>query len=104
MSSWAKPGVKCVCIRAFNYPSNRYQLPVKGQVYTVRNVEPGEGVYAHAGPFIRLVELTNPPHHSDGVEPSFQASFFRPLITKTQEDDVAMFRHHLAGTPAGVDA
>lgn len=94
MSSWAKPGVKCVCL------DDRWEgaSPLKkGATYTIHAITLGEGrhpgVKVTRGMGLLLVEAENPHQPSVG----FSAARFRPLITRTQEQDLELFRHHLSG-------
>lgn len=93
MSAWAKPGVKVVCIADAigSVKSMGFPLFKKGQIFTIAFVD--ECSY---GKFLGFVE-EHPLHtgHING---------FRPLITKTQEQDLALFVHHLDGLPVGADA
>ena len=103
MISWAKPGVKCVCIDASPYESPGHPplfgWPIERRVYTVKAV--GQFHPHYDGVMLQIAELANPAL-IDGRDCGWDIRRFRPLITRTQEDDVALFRHHLAG--AGVDA
>lgn len=80
MSAWAKPGVKVVCIADAigSVKSMGFPLFKKGQIFTIAFVD--ECSY---GKFLGFVE-EHPLHtgHING---------FRPLVTKTQEDDLAIF-------------
>ena len=83
MSSWAKPGVKCICISdaigtADGFPP-RFPLFQKGQIFTVSGIDTWRGMT-----FLRFVG-ENPLHagHIEG---------FRPLITKTLSEDIALFK------------
>ncbi|MHA6731773.1 hypothetical protein [Devosia sp. A369] len=94
MSAWAKPGVKCVCIES-NDPNTivpKHMWPMVNEVYTVHELWIDEA----GDPFPVLEEL----------DPNLVCTpdFFRPLITKTQEQDVALFRHILDGIPVEEDA
>lgn len=92
MSSWAKPGVKCVCVDGSPRDGGRYSaLPVEGRVYTIASVEycvwaNGEGLGVH------LAEVRRRPADLDGKVYPYHVSRFRPLITRTQSEDVALFR------------
>lgn len=108
MSAWAKPGVKCVCIRddwkgfevyermGIHVPS---RLPMINEVLTINEVMddlshvPGR-VTSNIG--LTFVEL--------GHDWGFALDCFRPLITKSQEDDVALFRSLLDALPIGESA
>lgn len=75
-------------------------IPEAGVVYTIRNMEPG--VWNPSEVFIRLVELVNVPHCSDGIEPSFSATRFRPVVER--KTDISVFKAMLTGNKARVDA
>lgn len=91
MSSWARRGGRCVCIGA---PNGRW-----------RNFDTGEQI---DGP-IKLqrlkivgVETDDLGQHLEFAEwPDrlFRAAWFRPVVEPSQEQDVAMFVHHLLVTP-----
>ena len=109
MSAWAKPGVKCVCVRtapeAFRVAGAVY--PVVGEVYTVRKVVITT-IGTHKGePAILLVEIVNSPviNSQLGFDSSLEAAMaidaFRPLVTKSQSEDVALFAHYLDGVRIG---
>lgn len=89
MSHWAKPGVKCVYIvkRPPEKKPTRIPLQYLG-VYTIRAViaHPitGElGVY--------LVGVENEIHKESGMEKGYYLRAFRPLITRSQEQDMELF-------------
>jgi hypothetical protein len=92
MSAWAKPGVKCVCIRGGSPNCFGFRevgsYPVEGAIYTIRGVYHGpqwDQFY--------LVELpSGKAKHPDGCEMGWNASHFRPLVTRIQSEDVALFR------------
>lgn len=99
MSSWARPGVKCVCIRVPMAWSNGLcgeVLPVLRQRLTVRTIEVVNGQVA-----LTFVEIRNKPRrYVEGYsECVFSADNFRPLASRA--DDVALFAHHFerAGEP-----
>ena len=101
MSSWAAPGVKCVCVEDEGFSvAGKYGMmfPVKGLEYTVRGVS-SFGTY---GLGLLLVEVANPiARWQNGVhEAAWNIDCFRPLIT--QEQDLALFRHLLSPSPADV--
>ena len=100
MTSWARPGVKVVCVVRGEETSD-VNYPIVGEVYTIRQVEP----HPLGGVGILFEEVSNHVMTFDSGrrgEPLFMASRFRPLVTKTQNQDVALFRHLL--TKQGVDA
>lgn len=89
MSTWAAPGVKCVCIHADWKRGPRLSiwtwlkllylgLPVHGGVYEVTAV----GQHCSGGRAITL---------RGWGKLAFHADLFRPLISRTQEQDVALF-------------
>lgn len=101
MTSWAKPGAKCVCTVEYGYKSDfdrlrAPNLPVKGKAYTVREVD----VCGVTG-FLVLVleEVRNPVFVTIG-EVGFNVEHFRPIVTSTRQADVALFAHHLTGAGA----
>lgn len=73
MSSWARVGVKCVCV------SQKGTL-VLGREYTVLAIKPFEGLL--------YLTVDTPPDWLG--ESSYLPDRFRPLIS--QADDVAMFQ------------
>jgi len=86
-------GQKVVLVRSFGAISSLraavdgVTLPVQGVTYTVREFDPdlSNGVLC-----IRLVELMNEPHDWDGLEPSFEASLFRPVVER--KTDISCFK------------
>ena len=87
MSAWAKPGVKCVCIKG-GQPNSRGMMlvgsmPQEQQVYTVTEVR----YCSRCGVLLVLAEFPDV-----GNSNGWEATHFRPIITHTQEDDVALFR------------
>ena len=98
MAHWAKPGVKCVCVFDGALPESMplkswHWTPTKGHIYTIVSVEQ----HAH-GVGLTLKECATGNHQI------FSVRRFRPLVTKTQEQDVALFQHMLDGQPIGEDA
>lgn len=82
--SWAVPGAKVVCVDASKGEiSNASRLVVDG-VYTLTDVTD-----EFREPACRVRE--NPSFHWEFI----RLSRFRPLVTRTQEEDVAAFRHLL---------
>lgn len=104
MAFWAKPGVKCVCVdaaserfaRLFTWSGHAddFQL-LNGATYTISEVlvHPLCDLVC-----IKLVELSDRGYADFG----YALDRFRPLITCTQEDDLAIFRPLLI--PDEVDA
>lgn len=93
LTSWAKPGAKCVCIDNTRHP----QLNI-GQTYTIVAVESDDpsvlqaGTYAGSKVLVELAEVKN-----WSAKPSYAVERFRPIIT--QQDDVERFRHLLSPSP-----
>lgn len=99
MSHWAKPGVKCVCVDNDEHPEL-----VVGRDYTIISSRApwvlAQGKYGNKSRF--LIEVSGVRNWDGSV--FFAVERFRPLITKTQEQDVALFRHILDGLPIGENA
>lgn len=92
--SWAKPGVKCVCVNNDGWyrDGTPFESDVRlNGVYTI--VEVITDSRGHVG-----ISLWGQP-----LGEYYNVTQFRPLITKSQEQDVALFRHHLDGLPVGAD-
>lgn len=96
--SWAVPGQKVVCINdTFDLltvplglvPNYNMHGLSNGVVYTIRDIviDP-----YYIIPTVRLVEIYRQPTRSGVNERGYLISRFRPLITKTQEQDVELFR------------
>lgn len=109
--SWAKVGAKCVCVDdAIRPPPNRMVEFIggldgltEGRIYTIREI--------YIDPYsdevqVCLNEIWRPTHPDEnfGRESGYSIDRFRPLITRTQEQDVALFRHNLNSAPQGVEA
>lgn len=100
MASWAKVGAKCVCIDA-RWESWHSACPLRvGAVYTVVAVgraAPNAGPFAGECDTVTLAEVSNPTSyiHGDG----FAVARFRPVITKTQAQDVEMFLRLASPSP-----
>lgn len=87
MNSWARRGARCVCIpgngRSADTADRSHKVdgPRKGDQVTVLSVEhEPHGVYLE---FAEWPCLT------------FRAAAFRPVVERSQEQDVAVFAHHL---------
>lgn len=95
--SWARVGVKVVRARSFPNaspipPEARTTNPKLGEIVTIRSVEPhpGSGILA-----LRFVEHVNPSIYYDGCglyEVQFSIRCYEPLVSRTQQQDAAMFR------------
>lgn len=93
MASWARPGVKVVCVDGAPHKGGTYKvLPEEGAVYTIAAVRHwvwrnGQGLG---------VDLLEVDRVVNGVRIPFGVERFRPLVS--QSDDVALFTHHLDTT------
>jgi hypothetical protein len=74
-------------------------LPVMGPVYTVREIDPDT---SNGYVCIRLVEIRNGPHIEDGIEPSFEAALFRPVVER--KTSISIFRAMLNPSKQLMDA
>lgn len=93
MSTWAKPGVKCVCINDAGWylDAAPFDSDVAGnRVYTI--VEVVTDSRGQVG-----ISLWGQP-----LGEYYNVDQFRPLTTRTQSEDVALFRKLLEN--AGADA
>ncbi len=98
--SWAKPGVKVVCIDASQ--TDKFGLEhviFEGSVYEIEWVGELEGQVC-----VRLVGVSRDLSVSTGpVDHPFRLSRFRPFTTKTIEDDMELFapllKVELVGAP-----
>jgi len=87
MSSWIKPGAKCVCVDTGGYP-----LLKEGAVYEVLSYDDG---------WLRLVGVID---KGRGRAAGWLPKRFRPLLTKTIEQDVQMFKRIADTAPILEDA
>jgi hypothetical protein len=103
MTSWARPGVKCVCIDAKPRPGTEWRgdAPTLNAVYTIRSifVGPYGGLSAS---FVELERSDSSKANYPGQLVGYYIERFSPLVTKTLAQDIAKFRHLL--TPSPVDA
>lgn len=99
MTSWVRPGAKVVCAEG-TFHNSSGDLPVVGQVYTISWVGTWEWFNA-TGVGVHLKEVNRTPDVNGVVNP-FGLRRFRPLVTKSQDQDIALFTHHLEGV--GEDA
>lgn len=101
--SWARPGVKVVCVDDVRKNGTNEKMTglFSGRVYTISDVvfwEKWTNRDADYG--LHLKELRRNPYK--GVVYPFFIGRFRPLITRTQGQDVALFVHHLTGVEENV--
>jgi hypothetical protein len=94
-----RPGVKVVCVIDSWISPTALNRPVKGTVYTIRDVEES-GI----GLFLRFVEIENPSYeYREGIiEASFQALAFRPVAER--KTDISIFKAMLNRPRLGVSA
>lgn len=95
MSAWAKPGVKCVCVLGVkNGPALR-------EVCTISAVEASKGKL-----WLYLEGYDAWRHFEDGRRErhSWCSTAFRPIVSRTEDQDISLFVHHLESTPVGEDA
>lgn len=93
MSTWAKPGAKCVCVAPI-------ESLVKGQIYTIEEILERDSS-GRLG--VVLVECRSAITWTN-TRGGFRLSRFRPIARKSQEQDIALFRQILADLPIGEDA
>lgn len=98
--AWAVKGAKVVCVRDFSKSTRHYDLghrskPEVDQVYEITDT------------------MDVPLHHTAVIflrgfpgDQGFDVRGFRPLVSndRTEEQDVALFAHHLNKIPAKQDA
>ena len=108
--AWARVGARCVCVRLGKRRAIEAEtMPALGQLLTIRDVVCIGGEWA-----LRFAEIVNAPRPYVTplglliVELAFDIPRFRPLVTRTQQQDIAEhFAGHLRAPvrqPAGVDA
>jgi hypothetical protein len=95
--SWAKPGMKCVWVNVAPLPGYRRdgQVPDSGTVVTIRGL-----VADYAGRGLHL-QIVGYPNVDRGNDVGWRIARFRPLITRTQSQDVALFTPILDGLRVG---
>jgi len=99
-----RAGQKVVMFRDFGHGArlraelDGVVLPVKGPIYTVRELDPDT---SNGFACIRLVEIINGPHVGDGIEPSFEAALFRPVVER--KTDISVFRAMLTPSKKKVE-
>lgn len=97
VTTWAAPGVKCVCVR------EGHLGPKLNDVCTIDEVKADA-----SGVWLVLVEYgwrhTDTATTVERRRPWFRVDRFRPLITRTQEQDLALFTPILDGLRIGEPA
>lgn len=97
--SWAVRGARVVCIESFIYRNSVQRehapvLPQKGTAYTIADVD----ICGSTGVVdLILVEIVTKPFR--GEEIAWDIDHFRPLVTRTQEQDLAIFMPLLDHVP-----
>ena len=90
--TWAKIGMEVVCINPDARPGRHWSddAPVKGRVYTIAKV----WIARTGNVNLEFEELSrnSGAHIRFGRYVGYAAHRFRPLVTKTESDDVAMFK------------
>lgn len=97
MSSWARVGVKCVCVYA-DHSFGDMGL-VKGRIYTIAEIDT-VSAYNAVGEYVHQVAFRLQGVKKKGpwaITDFFDADRFRPLQTISQADDVAMFKELVEG-------
>ena len=99
MSAWARPGVKVVCVDAcapdYDWRDWHSSWLVEGKTYTIRSVLDHPFIPGNLG--ILVDEIDGNYNDYLGLEQGFKLARFRPLITKTQSEDVALIKSLLVG-------
>lgn len=93
---WARLGVRCVCIRAASACGRSWRglAPVDGQTYIVAGYHaPGRSTGKPQAVFATLDGALL--HGGNGI----WVERFRPLVTKTMEQDLEQFNHLLNPSP-----
>lgn len=93
---WAKPGAACVCVDVISR-LNGLSLPslVEGRVYTIEAIGPYPVGRFKGSPCVWLLGV---PNKADTFK-AFLLERFRPLVSRTQEQDVEMFLSLLNPSP-----
>lgn len=108
MSAWAKPGVKCVCVGRPKSTDFRgiIRVPDVYETLTIRDVFIGVLSDGTEAVTLRFSEIQNPVVDTTHgmVERGYWAAHFRPLVTRTQEQDLALFTPILDSLPIREDA
>lgn len=89
MASWAKVGAKCVCVEPGDWDNiNGDDLsgPSLGEICTIISVSADD-----VDIWVTLAEYSR--------NDEFRSEAFRPIVTKTQEQDIEMFLRIANDTP-----
>jgi hypothetical protein len=99
-------GQKVVLARDFGYMSmsratdDGVTIPVRGTIYTIREFDDQRSDGFSLA--LRLNEIRNAPHYTNGLEPSFCVSLFEPVIER--KTDISVFTALLTSQPEQVPA
>lgn len=98
--SWARRGAKVVCV-ADSWTDVVWgeTAPTKGSVLTIREIR---GSFSSRGGLdLMFEEIVNRPlaYYDGTLECGFHHSRFRPLITRTEQQDLALFTPMLDDAP-----
>lgn len=91
MSSWAKPGVKCVCVDDRRAPFGSPSPFARGGVYVVEDVNDLGNIKIAGVPQVDNVWF-------------WKVERFRPLVTKTQSEDIEMFLRIASKAPSNMES
>lgn len=100
MSNWAVRGAKVVCVDdviCVAWHLRPIGKLIKHGVYTIRDVG-----LSRANPgmiILRLVEISNPESPRWKHEYGYRLHRFRPLITRSHEEDMTVFRKIASNLP-----
>ena len=105
LSSWARVGAKCVCVDASCAPGREWGHPgeelVEGETLTISDI------WVHDGEvvcdFVEKKRSKGAARFYGVDKAGYRLARFRPIVTKTQEQDVAMFKSLLTPAPELVE-
>lgn len=97
--SWAKVGMKVVCVDAGGLGVWQNDAPTEGKIYTISRVFTPLETGSLSFEFNELKRSVR-SRIDVGFHCGYKASRFRPLVTKTQSEDVAMFKRIANNAPS----
>lgn len=105
VAHWARPGVKCVCIKTAKWPYPGIAFPVVGKVYTIRAAPMVTGGPDKGELCLLLEEIRNPTLPGEFKERGMPVRAFRPLTypRRTQSQDIAEHFKKLLDTKAPIE-
>lgn len=101
--SWAVRGAKVVCVNVGPATSiSVYSaMPGKGQIYTIRRVNANFSFWDGSYPAVWLDEVVRDESlYGPDADFPFGLWRFRPLVTRSQDQDIEQFRKLLTNLPA----